>query len=151
MNNEDTTQKLPEGFERILARLDSFEQNMNAQMDLFKRDMTARMDSFEQNMTARVDSFEQNMTERMNSFERNMNARMDSFDQRLTALEEKVEQRLLETRPVWEAVLAQLTEAQNDIRDIKYRLRALNDNILTVIAEKRHLEDRVDKLEHQPS
>ena len=96
MSNEDTTQKLPQGFERILAWLDSFEQ-------------------------------------------------------RLTVLEEKVDQRLLETRSIWEAVLAQLTEAQTDIRNIKYKLRALNLNILDVIANQKHLEDRVDKLEHQPS
>lgn len=118
MSNEEPTKRLPEGFDLILVRLDSFERNMTEQMDSFKRDM---------------------------------NVRMDSFDERLAALEEKGDQRLMEPRPIWEAVLARLTEAQNYIRDIKYKLRALNDSILDVVANQRYLEDRVDKLERQPS
>ena len=37
-----------------------------------------------------------------------MDRRVSSMDQRLTSLEERVDNRLKETRPIWEAVQAQL-------------------------------------------
>ena len=58
--------------------------------------------SFEERVFARFDA----MDARFNAID----ARLDSLDNRLTALEEKVDKRLMETRPIWEAVQAQLRQ-----------------------------------------
>jgi len=55
----------------------------------------------------RLTSVEQRLTsveQRLTSVERHLT----SLDQRLTSLEEKVDMRLKETRPIWEAVKAQI-------------------------------------------
>lgn len=39
-----------------------------------------------------------------------MDARFDSLETRISGLEDKVERRLQDTRPIWEQVLARLTE-----------------------------------------
>jgi hypothetical protein len=51
---------------------------------------------------------------------RGLNTRMDSFEGRMgrleagqEELEEKVDARLMETRPIWEAVLARLTSIED--------------------------------------
>ncbi|MCI0485022.1 MAG: hypothetical protein L0229_00200 [Blastocatellia bacterium] len=125
----DDTRKLPEGFDIIIARLDSFEK---------------RMDSFEQNVATRLDSFEQAVT-----------ARMDSFEQRLTALEEKADRQVIETRPIWERALAEIAETRAEMgkgfRNVERRLEIVSSDINQMRASLRDLEDRLDKLDHQPS
>jgi hypothetical protein len=51
-------------------------------------------------------SFEERVFARFDA----LDTRFDSLDGRLTTLEEKVERRLQETRPIWEAVQAQLKQ-----------------------------------------
>ena len=128
----DDTRKLPEGFDVIIARLDSFEQSV-----------TTRLDGFEK----RIDSFEQTVTERM-----------DSFEQRLTALEDKVDARLQETRPIWEAVQTQVAELKETVTDLKettekgfrrinHRLEVISGDINLVRADLHDHEGRLEKLE----
>lgn len=114
----DDTQKLPEGFDIIIARLDSFEQNVTT--------------------------------------------RLDSFEQRLTALEEKADRQAMETKPIWERALAEITETraemrerfdriENEVQDTNHRMRALNNHLLDLAGRQERLEERFDKLDRQPS
>jgi polyhydroxyalkanoate synthesis regulator phasin len=76
------------------------------------------------------------------SFEERVFARFDALDARMNALEEKVDRRLQETRPVWEAVQAQLE-----------RLNSKVDILITDFYEVRtdiaRLDKRVSSLEGQ--
>lgn len=64
------------------------------------------------------------------------------LDQRLTSLEERVDSRLMETRPIWEAVQAQLKKLDEkfnlfilDLYDLRSDL-ALQDKRLSVIERR---------------
>ena len=83
------------------------------------------------------------------SFEERVFARFDSLDGRLTALEEKVDSRLRETRPIWEGMQADLTKVKDDVKEIKYTLKAMHKESLRVLTEQEELDDRVGKLESQ--
>ncbi len=112
--SEDLTRNLPDTFEeRVLAELGAIRRE-NAQL-------SARMTSLEDRMTSLED-------------------RVLSIDTRLTSLEDKVDTRLRETRPIWEGVLARLTE-------IEKGLSTLNRQFKTMISESFDLRSRVDKLE----
>src|SRR5947209_10219052 len=78
-------------------------------------------------------------------------ARLDSIDSRLTTLEDKVDRRLMETRPIWEQVLARLDNLENGMRDgfrrLERQMALLATDVLEVRADQRDLERRVDKLE----
>ena len=81
--------------------------------------------------------------------------RLDSIDARLTTLEDKVERRMQETRPIWEQVLAKLgnleDEMRNGFRKLERQVGLLAEDVLTVRADQRDLEKRVNKLETEPT
>ena len=104
------------------------------------------------------------------SFEERVFARFDNLDGRLTALEDKVDSRLRETRPIWEAVQAQLGDVQTQLGDVKNRMEGLEkdfkavrrsimllheDNLLMrgdlreLLERAEKLDGRVEKLESQ--
>ena len=91
-----------------------------------------------------------------------LEGKVDSIDTRLTTLEEKVDRRLMETRPIWEQVLARLDsletgldnlkdEMQSGFRRIERQVRLLAEDVLEVRADQRDLEKRMDKLEPEAS
>ena len=70
------------------------------------------------------------------SFEERILATLTSIDNRLTTLEERVDRRLQETRPIWEAVQAQLKQMNKkldvvilDIYDMKTEIKTLDDRV----------------------
>jgi chromosome segregation ATPase len=97
------------------------------------------------------------------SFEERVFARFDSLDGRLTALEEKVDSRLRETRPIWEAMQADLEAVKGDmatvkddlgvvkreVKDINRRVMLLHEDNLRMRGDQRELDERVEKLESQ--
>ncbi|HEX8501987.1 MAG TPA: hypothetical protein VF659_15495 [Pyrinomonadaceae bacterium] len=90
------------------------------------------------------------------SFEERVFARFDNLDGRLTTLEEKVDSRLRETRPIWEAMQADLayvkddvTKVKSDVKEIKYTWKAMHKEILRVRIEREEIEERIEKLESQ--
>ena len=104
------------------------------------------------------------------SFEERIFARFDTFDGRLTTLEEKVDARLRETRPIWEAMQADLanvkddlavvkvdlavvkddmTKVKGDVKDIKFTLKAMHKEMFRVTTDHEELDERVEKLESQ--
>jgi chromosome segregation ATPase len=71
-----------------------------------------------------------------------LDQRVTSMDQRLTSLEEKVDSRLKETRPIWEAVQAQIKKLDGkfdlfilDLYEIRSDLR-LQDKRLSVLERR---------------
>ena len=62
-----------------------------------------------------------------------------SIDGRLTALEDKVDRRLQETRPIWEQVLARLTNVEEELSNVKEGLAKVETRLGKV-------EDELDNL-----
>ncbi|HEY0379395.1 MAG TPA: hypothetical protein VGC87_20935 [Pyrinomonadaceae bacterium] len=69
-----------------------------------------------------------------------METRMGSLETRLTSLEEKVDARLRETRPIWEAVQAQLKEMEKQFINFNRQVKIL-------IRDSFDLRSRVEELE----
>jgi hypothetical protein len=68
----------------------------------------------------------------------------------MTSLEEKVDARLLETRPIWEGVLARLTAIESEmprLGGIESELARMNRQFRTSVADMFELRVRVEKLE----
>lgn len=110
--SEDTTQNMPDARsfeERVMARFDAMDARFTA--------IDARLDGID----ARLDA---------------MDARLDGIDTRLATLEEKVERRLMETRPIWEAVQAQIKQLDKkfdtvilDHYEMRTDIRALDERM----------------------
>jgi septal ring factor EnvC (AmiA/AmiB activator) len=97
------------------------------------------------------------------SFEERVFARFDSLDGRLTALEEKVDSRLRETRPIWEAMQADLATVKDDMATVKVDLAAvkgevkginrrvmlLHEDNLRIRADHRELREQMENPESQ--
>src|SRR5438067_1263126 len=70
-----------------------------------------------------------------------IDTRLGSIDTRLTTLEDKVDRRLMETRPIWEQVLARLDNLesgmQSGFRRIERQVRLLAEDVLEVRADQR--------------
>ena len=104
--------------------------------------------SFEERVFARFDSIDS----RLSSVE----TKVDGLDGRLTTLEEKVDTRLRETRPIWEAMQADLasvkedmTKVKADVKEIKYTWKAMHKEVLRVRTDVEELDERIEKLESQ--
>ena len=67
------------------------------------------------------------------SIVQSMDARVQSMDARMTSLEAKVDERLYDTRPIWERVLAEITE----LRAGQEQLQAAQEEMRAEIAELR--------------
>jgi chromosome segregation ATPase len=98
--------------------------------------------SFEERVSARFDALDarfDSLEERVNQ----LDGRMDSFDARLASLDEKVDRRLQETRPIWEAVLAQLEQLNSkfkivadDLLDLRAKVDVLDRRVTTIESER---------------
>ena len=84
--------------------------------------------------------------------------RLDSIDMRL----EKLEALAYDTKPIWENALKEIADiraemregfdrSHSDLRRLEHKIDILNKNILNVAADQRELEERVNKLESQPT
>jgi chromosome segregation ATPase len=89
-------------------------------------------------------------------------ARLDSIDAGLTTLEERVDRPLQETRPIWEHLVARVdvleaelkresADTRTALRKVERKLDVLNDSLLEVHANLRDIDNRLDKLEPEPT
>jgi len=130
--DEDTTRKFrKDSLAVILARFDS--------LDLSMESLGRRMDSLE----SRMDSLE---------------FRMQSVESQLAALDEKVDRRLMETRPIWQQVLARLDSVdsrldrvEEDFENIGLKFRSFQNDLLRMQTQNERLADRIEKLAHPPA
>ena len=90
---------------------------------------------------------------------------LENLNGRMTALEDKVDRRLQETRPIWEQVLARLDKVEARLDKIEARLgkvesevyslnrkfRVFTEDMIKMQDKQEDLEERVKKLEPEPS
>ena len=90
---------------------------------------------------------------------------LENLNGRMITLEEKVDRRMQETRPIWEQVLARLDKVEARLDKIEARLgkveselyslnrkfRVFYDDIPKLQDKQEDLEERVKKLEPEPS
>jgi chromosome segregation ATPase len=115
----------------------SFEERVFARFDA----LDARMDRFESHVEAKFEILGGRLT--------TLETKVDALDGRLTTLEENVDSRLRETRPIWEAMQADLTKVKDNVKEIKYTLKAMHKEMLQVRTDQEELDERVEKLESQ--
>ena len=118
--------------------------------------------SFEERVFARFDALDT----RMGRFESRLDSlegKVDALDGRLTTLEEKVDSRLRETRPIWEAMQADLATVKDDMATVKVDLatvkgevKALSRGVMLLHEDNFHIRtdlrefrERIEKLESQ--
>jgi hypothetical protein len=62
-----------------------------------------------------------------------------------------VDARLRETRPIWEAMQADLESIKGEVKDINRGMKILHKDILRVRVDQEELSERVEKLESEPA
>lgn len=115
----------------------SFEERVFARFDA----LDARIDRFETRIEGKLDALDGRLT--------SLEVKVDALDGRLTTLEEKVDSRLRETRPIWEGMQVDLTKVKDDVKEVKYTLKAIHKEMLRVHTNQEELDERVEKLESQ--
>lgn len=123
---EDTIRGLPDSRpfeERVFARFDA----MDARFDAVDRRFDAVEARFE-GVDARLDKID---------------IRLEGLDQRVQALEAKA----LDTKPIWERALAQISEVQNGVADLNRKFDVLTMDVMQVRADQRRVEKRMNDLE----
>ena len=109
------------------------------------------IDSRVQSIDARVESIDSLLEARLESLE----TRLESLETRLESLETKVDERLKETRPMWEAVQAQLIELNESQEKGFHRFDRVMDRVSgdtnRIHGEQVELESRVREIEKRLS
>lgn len=126
---EDTTREFPKNsLDIILARFDSLEGSLRSESD--------------------------SLGQRVNSLE----SRMDSFAVQMTAIDERVDRRLMETRPIWQQVLARLDSVdtrlervEEDFESMGLKFRTFQNDLLRMQTQDERLADRIEKLANPPA
>jgi DNA repair exonuclease SbcCD ATPase subunit len=95
---------------------------------------------------------------RFESLESSVNSRMDSLESQFKALDEKVDRRLMETRPIWQQVLARLDSVdsrldsmEEDFEQIGLKFRTFQNDLLRMQTQDERLADRIEKLANPPA
>ena len=90
------------------------------------------------------------------SFEERVFARFDTLDLRITTLEDKVDSRLRETRPIWEAMQADLSNVKDDLANVKSEVKVISRNVMLLHEDNLRtrndqweLREKVEQLESQ--
>jgi chromosome segregation ATPase len=76
---------------------------------------------------------------------------VESINTRLTALEKTVDERLHDTRPIWEAVKAQLGMVEHRLDNMNRSIDQLIRDSFEVRTEQRRLDGRLTDLESKVS
>jgi len=78
---------------------------------------------------------------------------------RIASIENRIE-RQLDTKPIWERALAEISETRNEVqkmaadfrtelREVKRNVRGLYDSMLSVLGQLREVDERLAQLESQ--
>ena len=142
--SEDLTQGLNGSLEDKVDWLISAVRSMDSKVE--------SIDSGVESIHSRVESVDSRVE--------SIHSRVESMDSRLGSLETKVDERLKDTRPMWEAVQAQLAEVRESqdrlrgemekgFRLVDRRLEHLPVEYDRLFRYHRDLEERVEKIEKQ--
>jgi outer membrane murein-binding lipoprotein Lpp len=92
------------------------------------------------------------------SFEERVFARFDAIDaslrdlnSRVQTLESESERRAVETKPIWERVLAEIVALGQKVDALERKVNLLVLDMMTLRADQVRLEGRMDKLESEPA
>ena len=99
--------------------------------------------SFEERVFARFDAMDARFD--------GVDARLESLGHRVQALEIQNEKRSLETKPIWERALAEIAEVRQGVEDLARKFNLIHRDVVQVRADQVRLEDRMDKLDSNPS
>jgi tetrahydromethanopterin S-methyltransferase subunit G len=76
-----------------------------------------------------------------------------SLESRITLLDTRIERQALETKPMWEKALAEISETRREMvqrfDNVERKLDVINKDMLQLKADQRHAESRLDKLEER--
>ena len=140
--SNDTTQKLPGGpssfEERVFARFDALDARLE------------KLENQGSQFDARLQALE-NQGERFDARLRVLEDQGHQFDARFHTLETQAEQRALETKPIWERVLAEILEVKQKLHDLDRKFSIVTEDIIQVRADQVRLERRIDRLEPKPT
>jgi chromosome segregation ATPase len=120
---EELTRELPNGpsfEERVFARFDALEVRFDARFERIE----ARLDGID----VRLDGID---------------ARLDGLDTRVKALEAKA----LDTKPIWERVLAEILQIRVGVENLNRKMDVLTLDMMQLRADQRRIEKRMDDLE----
>lgn len=81
------------------------------------------------------------------SFEERVMAALTAIDNRLISLEEKVDRRLMETRPIWEAMQAQLERLERKFDRLSEKFDLVLSDLYDARGDIKSLSRRVTELE----
>lgn len=111
--------------------------------------------SFEERLFARFDALDSRMG-RMEARMERMEVRLDDLTTRVERLEAESERRAVETKPIWERALAEIAALSQKVDVlvekvdvIERKLDVLAQDVLTVRANQRKLETRMDRLDSE--
>jgi chromosome segregation ATPase len=111
--------------------------------------------SFEERVFARFDAIDAGL--------RDLNTRVERLEARVERLETESERRAVETKPIWERALAEITSVREELASLSQKVDALDQKVhaigrkldvlasdmLDLRADQRRLEDRMDKLDSE--
>lgn len=111
--------------------------------------------SFEERVFARFDAIDAGL--------RDLNVRVERLEARVERLETESERRAIDTKPIWERALAEIAALSRKVDDlsqkvdilvekvdvIEHKLDVLAQDVLTVRANQRKLETRMDRLDSE--
>lgn len=90
-------------------------------------------------------SFEERVLEQLSQ----INNRLSGVENRLTALEDKVDRRLMETRPIWEAMQAQLNGLEAKTDGIQAQLTSVESKVDDMQEQLLHIDSKVGSIDVQ--
>ena len=128
--SDEKTQNLAGGKsfeERIFARFDA----LDARLD--------RVGSRLGKVEARLEGVESRLDK--------VEARIDDIDSRL----QRLEQRAYDTKPIWERALGEILALGETMNSLERKFDVLTRDMVTLRADQRRVEDRMDRLESKPA
>ncbi len=115
---------------------------------------------------AAVEALRSELRSEVSSLRSELHSEVSSLRSELSALSETVEHRLYDTRPMWEAVLAEMQDLKSQVNSLENRVEVLETTVrdglkdmghlfrtqyVDVIRVQRDLEERVTALEQKPA
>ena len=115
---------------------------------------------------AAVEALRSELRSEGSSLRSELHSEVSSLRSELSALSETVEHRLYDTRPMWEAVLAEMQDLKSQVNSLENRVEVLETTVrdglkdmghlfrtqyVDVIRVQRDLEERVTALEQKPA
>jgi chromosome segregation ATPase len=97
--------------------------------------------SFEERVFARFDAIDAGL--------HHLNVRMESLETRVQRLEEESARRAVDTKPIWERALAEITAVRQEVAVLSQKVDTLTERVDDLSERVDTLAERVDKFEHK--